>query len=101
MWGDAVLQSEYWSTTLPILGDLSFGTSTLFDIGVYFVVMGLMLDILRSLGAEVDRHQEADEQRLAEVLAEGDEQADKRKLSAIMGRIDSLRSRTGRRGDSL
>ena len=101
LWGEAVLQSEYWSTTLPVLGELSFGTSTLFDIGVYFVVMGLMLDILRSLGAEVDRHQEADEQRLADVLAEGDEQADRRKLSAIMGRIDSLRGRVDGRGDGL
>ena len=101
LWGEAILQSEYWSATLPVLGELSLGTSTLFDIGVYFVVMGLMLDILRSLGAEVDRHQEADEQRLAEVLAEGDEQADRRKLSAIMGRIDSLRDRIERRGDGL
>jgi multicomponent Na+:H+ antiporter subunit A len=33
-------------------------TSLFFDVGVYLVVMGLMLDILRSLGAEVDRHVE-------------------------------------------
>jgi multicomponent Na+:H+ antiporter subunit A len=26
-----------------------------FDIGVYLVVIGLVLDVLRSLGAEVDR----------------------------------------------
>lgn len=30
-------------------------TSTLFDIGVYLVVVGLVLDVLRSLGGEVDR----------------------------------------------
>ncbi|WFE39025.1 Na+/H+ antiporter subunit A [Micromonospora sp. WMMD998] len=34
-------------------------TSVFFDIGVYLVVVGLVLDILRSLGAEVDRHVEA------------------------------------------
>lgn len=101
LWGDAVLESQFWVSTLPVLGELSFGTSTIFDIGVYLVVMGLMLDILRSLGAEVDRHQEADEERLAQALAHGDEQADMRKLSAIMGRIDSLQGRNNRGGGSL
>ena len=28
-----------------------------FDIGVYLIVVGLVLDILRSLGAEIDRQQ--------------------------------------------
>ena len=40
---------------LPVLGHVEFVTSTLFDIGVYLVVIGLVLDVLRSLGAEVDR----------------------------------------------
>ena len=34
---------------------MEFVTSTLFDVGVYLVVVGLVLDVLRSLGAEVDR----------------------------------------------
>ena len=38
-----------------MLGHVEFVTSTLFDIGVYLVVIGLVLDVLRSLGAEVDR----------------------------------------------
>ena len=41
---------------MPVLGTISIGTSTLFDIGVYLVVVGLVLDILRTLGAEIDRH---------------------------------------------
>ena len=40
---------------IPILGHVEFVTSTIFDIGVYLVVIGLVLDVLRSLGAEVDR----------------------------------------------
>jgi multicomponent Na+:H+ antiporter subunit A len=39
-----------------LLGDLHLVTSTVFDIGVYLIVVGLVLDVLRSLGAEVDRH---------------------------------------------
>ncbi|MDZ8200670.1 Na+/H+ antiporter subunit A [Microbacterium sp. SSW1-59] len=38
-----------------LLGHVEFVTSTVFDIGVYLVVVGLVLDVLRSLGAEVDR----------------------------------------------
>jgi multicomponent Na+:H+ antiporter subunit A len=52
------LDSQWWQTSVPVLGQLEFGTSTFFDIGVYLVVVGLVLDVLRSLGAEVDRHHE-------------------------------------------
>jgi multicomponent Na+:H+ antiporter subunit A len=31
-------------------------------VGVYLVVVGLTLDVLRSLGAEVDRHYEQDKE---------------------------------------
>ncbi|TFC30151.1 Na+/H+ antiporter subunit A [Cryobacterium sp. MDB1-18-2] len=55
------LQSAYASVDVPVLGHLSFGTSTVFDIGVYLVVIGLALDILRSLGSEIDRQSEAGE----------------------------------------
>ena len=44
---------EFW---LPVFGDVKFVTSTIFDIGVYIVVVGLALDVLRSLGAEIDEH---------------------------------------------
>ncbi|GAA1921265.1 Na+/H+ antiporter subunit A [Microbacterium aoyamense] len=53
--GEAPLTSTYWEWDLPVLGEVEFVTSTLFDIGVYLVVIGLVLDVLRSLGAEVDR----------------------------------------------
>lgn len=55
LFGEAPLTSTFWETELPLLGHVEFVTSTLFDIGVYLVVIGLVLDVLRSLGAEVDR----------------------------------------------
>jgi multicomponent Na+:H+ antiporter subunit A len=59
---DAVpLESAYVTASVPVLGNLSFGTSTVFDIGVYLVVIGLTYDILRSLGSEIDRQSEAAE----------------------------------------
>ena len=58
LWGGAVLESyilEFW---LPVFGDVKFVTSTVFDIGVYLIVVGLVLDVLRSLGSEIDVHSE-------------------------------------------
>jgi multicomponent Na+:H+ antiporter subunit A len=53
--GSPPLTSTFWEVELPIIGHVEFVTSTIFDIGVYLVVIGLVLDVLRSLGAEVDR----------------------------------------------
>ncbi|WKK70663.1 Na+/H+ antiporter subunit A [Rathayibacter oskolensis] len=58
VFGLQVLESSWLDLEVPILGELHLGTSTLFDIGVYLIVIGLALDILRSLGGEVDRHGE-------------------------------------------
>jgi multicomponent Na+:H+ antiporter subunit A len=58
LFGLAPLDSQWWEGNVPLLGHLELGTTTFFDIGVYLVVVGLVLDVLRSLGAEVDRHQE-------------------------------------------
>ncbi|HTN55516.1 MAG TPA: Na+/H+ antiporter subunit A [Microbacterium sp.] len=49
------LESALWEAEVPILGHLEFVSSTVFDVGVYLTVIGLVLDVLRSLGAEVDR----------------------------------------------
>lgn len=49
------LTSAVVSAEVPVLGHIEFVTSTIFDIGVYLVVIGLIMDVLRSLGAEVDR----------------------------------------------
>jgi len=65
--GDQPLTSYFWEATIPVLGHVEFVTSTLFDIGVYLVVIGLVLDVLRSLGAEVDRQA----QELREAQASG------------------------------
>lgn len=59
--GGEVLQSWILDIQLPVIGDLHLVTSLFFDIGVYLVVVGLVLDILRSLGAEIDRRAETGE----------------------------------------
>jgi multicomponent Na+:H+ antiporter subunit A len=53
--GGDILASVILEGTLPLFGDVKLVTSLFFDIGVYLIVVGLVLDILRSLGAELDR----------------------------------------------
>lgn len=58
--GQSALASAWVDIDLGPFGTLPLVTSTLFDIGVYLVVFGLILDVLRSLGAEIDEHEEAE-----------------------------------------
>ncbi|MGX1702154.1 Na+/H+ antiporter subunit A [Microbacterium sp. NPDC055357] len=57
--GQAPLTSTIFEADVVLFGHIEFVTSTLFDVGVYLVVIGLVLDVLRSLGAEVDRQLQA------------------------------------------
>ncbi|MDQ4085506.1 MAG: Na+/H+ antiporter subunit A [Actinomycetota bacterium] len=56
--GGEVLQSSIYEWDMPVFGHVKLVTSLFFDIGVYLVVVGMVLDVLRSLGAEVDRETE-------------------------------------------
>ncbi|MET8992651.1 Na+/H+ antiporter subunit A [Nonomuraea wenchangensis] len=51
--GGNVLQSATLDLSLPVLGEVHLVTSVFFDIGVYLIVVALVLDILRSLGAPI------------------------------------------------
>jgi multicomponent Na+:H+ antiporter subunit A len=59
--GAGVLQTAILETTLPVLGDVKLVTSLFFDCGVYLIVVGLALDVLRSLGAELDRQEDQED----------------------------------------
>jgi multicomponent Na+:H+ antiporter subunit A len=52
--GAPVLSSAVVQIDLPVLGPVKLVTALFFDLGVYLIVVGLVLDVLRSLGARVD-----------------------------------------------
>jgi multicomponent Na+:H+ antiporter subunit A len=60
--GYDALTTTWFEGTVWLFGHVEFVTSTFFDIGVYLVIVGLTLDVLRSLGAEVDRHYEEEKE---------------------------------------
>ena len=50
--GDPVLTNGYLAHTLPWLGDVKVTSATVFDLGVYLVVLGLALMMFESFGDE-------------------------------------------------
>jgi len=59
--GADALQTTILERTVPLLGDVKLVTSLFFDMGVYLIVIGLVLDVLRSLGAQIDADDEDDD----------------------------------------
>ncbi|WP_198650058.1 Na+/H+ antiporter subunit B [Zobellella maritima] len=47
--GQPFLSSQWWSLSLPGIGEVSLSTPLLFDIGVYLVVVGVVTTIVLSL----------------------------------------------------
>lgn len=63
--GAPALSSATFEFALPVFGEVKLVTALLFDAGVYLIVVGLVLDILRSLGARLD----LDDEDIAELRA--------------------------------
>ena len=61
--GGSVLRSGVHHGELPLVGPYHAASPVLFDAGVYLLVVGVVLDVLRSLGSEVDRRVEREMQR--------------------------------------
>jgi multicomponent Na+:H+ antiporter subunit A len=66
--GAPALSSALIQVDVPVLGTVKFVTALFFDLGVYLIVVGLVLDVLRSLGARVDV-EVSQQRRMAEALS--------------------------------
>jgi len=50
--GSAYLESGYLVMSIPLVGDLKVTSALAFDVGVYLVVVGMSLGLVRALGEE-------------------------------------------------
>jgi multisubunit Na+/H+ antiporter MnhB subunit len=50
LFGQRMLTSSVWKAHLPVLGEIEIVTSLFFDIGVFLVIVGVVLNLLRTLG---------------------------------------------------
>ncbi|MDF9715897.1 Na+/H+ antiporter subunit A [Nocardioides sp. ChNu-99] len=55
LFGGVPQQTADYYLHLPLLGEVHLVSSIFFDIGVYLVVVGLILDLLRTFGSRLDR----------------------------------------------
>lgn len=53
--GGAVLSSAKLAVDVPVLGSIELQTSVFLDTGVYLLIVGVVLDLLRSMGAGIER----------------------------------------------
>jgi multicomponent Na+:H+ antiporter subunit B len=54
LFGDALLESAIWKIDVPLIGTVKVVSSAIFDLGVYFLVIGVVLAVLVALGADPD-----------------------------------------------
>lgn len=57
------LTSSYIEPELPLIGTVTVPSALLFDAGVYTIVVGLVMHILTSLGAQIDREEDQRKER--------------------------------------
>lgn len=50
--GEAALSSDIAKFSVPLIGDVKVVSSSLFDVGVYFLVIGVVLTVLVHLGSD-------------------------------------------------
>ncbi|MEU6712122.1 Na+/H+ antiporter subunit A [Nonomuraea sp. NPDC046802] len=60
VFGTAALEMLATDVTVPLVGHVHLSTGLLFDLGVYVSVVGMVQDVLRGLGAELDRQIDAE-----------------------------------------
>lgn len=69
--GYTILQSVEAHLDLGFLGELHFTSAMGLDVGVYLLVIGVVLDLLQSLGSEIDRQGESEGHQLPEIDTSG------------------------------
>ncbi|MDR2280721.1 MAG: Na+/H+ antiporter subunit A, partial [Gordonia sp. (in: high G+C Gram-positive bacteria)] len=57
--GAPALSSAVIDLELPVFGSVHIVTALFFDLGIYLIVVGLVLDVLRSLGARLETPDDA------------------------------------------
>lgn len=59
--GGQLLESAVLGVDVPVLGKVKTTSALPFDIGVYLIVVGLVLAVLRTLGGEAEREPDAED----------------------------------------
>lgn len=59
MFGGELLETAIYKFTVPLLGEIKFVSSIILDTGVFLLIVGVVLDLLRTLGSGIEADAEA------------------------------------------
>jgi multisubunit Na+/H+ antiporter MnhB subunit len=59
LFGGQILETAIYKFTVPPLGEIKFVSSVLLDSGVYLLIVGVVLDLLRTLGSGIEADADA------------------------------------------
>ncbi|WP_026454007.1 MnhB domain-containing protein [Saccharomonospora iraqiensis] len=71
VFGHPALTSGSWEPDLPLFGEVKFASNLAFDLGVYVLIIGVVLDLLRTLGAGIEKR-ELERERRAGLVGGGE-----------------------------
>ena len=80
------LTSGHLDVELPLIGEVSAPSALVFDAGVYIIVVGLIMHVIGSMGAYLDREEDTRKQRARDRARELQAKNERRRRSQEQGR---------------
>ncbi|SFS41161.1 MnhB domain-containing protein [Saccharopolyspora flava] len=59
LFGGQLLETAIYKFTVPLLGEIKFVSSVILDTGVFLLIVGVVLDLLRTLGSGIETDADA------------------------------------------
>lgn len=59
LFGGQLLETAIYKFSVPLLGEIKFVSSVILDTGVFLLIVGVVLDLLRTLGSGIEADAEA------------------------------------------
>lgn len=86
VFGYPPLTSSYAEFDVPLIGDVTVLSALIFDAGVYILVVGLIMHVLASMGAYLDREEDTRKQRARDRARELQVKNEERRRKQATGR---------------
>lgn len=86
VFGYPPLTSSYAEFDVPLIGDVTVLSALIFDAGVYIIVVGLIMHVLASMGAYLDREEDTRKQRARDRARELQVKNEERRRKQATGR---------------
>ncbi|WP_175934433.1 Na+/H+ antiporter subunit A [Corynebacterium sp. Marseille-P4321] len=87
------LMSDYATVTLPLIGEFDIPSALVFDAGVYLIVVGLIMHVLTSMGAYLDREEDTRKERARDRARELQAKNEQRRRQQAQTRRDRFDKR--------